>query len=134
MHGVVRLITSQIHPEPKLRRAIPALTCSSVSTARDLTLLTPLSVPSGNIVSTRSGTPKNMLISRKPGEPWSVQVWMKLNYDFEELESIFTKHLKRQLFNWKNEQASINLILIIHLQKRPRWYLTLWSIIIYDWF
>jgi len=66
--GVAKLTLKLTHLDLKCKRVSLALTCSNVSTARDLTLLTQSNAHSGNTISTKSGTPRNMLISRKPGK------------------------------------------------------------------
>jgi len=63
-----KLTLRSTHLDSKQRRASHTLTHSNISIARDLTLLTQLNVHSGNIVSTKSSTPRNMLISGKLGE------------------------------------------------------------------
>jgi len=66
--GVAKLTLKLIHLDSKQRRASHALTHSNVSIVRNLTLPTQSNVHSGNTVSTTSGTPRNMLISRKLGK------------------------------------------------------------------
>jgi len=73
LHGVVKLMINSIFPNWKPRRMNHTHICLSVSTVRVLMLPTLYNVHSGNTISTRSGTPKNMLNSRKPGEHQSVQ-------------------------------------------------------------
>ena len=86
-------------PGLKQKRASCALICSSVSTTRDLTLLTLWNVYFESTASTKSGMLSNTLISRKLGEHQSVQMWMKLEYNFEKSENFFTKHSEKQFFN-----------------------------------
>ena len=66
--GVAKLTLRSTHLDSKQRRANCALTYSNISLARDLTTLTQSNVHSENTVSIESGTPRNMLISRKLGE------------------------------------------------------------------
>ena len=66
--SVAKLTLKSIYLDSKQRRASHALTHSNVSIARDLTLPTLSNVHSGNTVSTKSSTPRNMLIFRKLGE------------------------------------------------------------------
>ena len=94
LYGVVKLMTIWTLPGLKLRGVNLALTHSNILITKDLTLLTWLNAPSGSITSIRSSTPKNTLNSGKPGELQSIQVWMKLNYDFKGIESLFIKHSK----------------------------------------
>jgi len=70
--GVAKLTLKSTHLDLKQRRASHALTHSNVSTARDLTLPTQSNTHSGNTISTKSGTSRNMVISRKLGENTSV--------------------------------------------------------------
>jgi len=63
--GVAKLTLKSTHLDSKCRRANLALTHSNISTARDLTPPTQLNAHSGNTVSTKSGTPRNTLISGK---------------------------------------------------------------------
>ena len=97
--GVAKLTLKLTHLDSKYRRASLALTCSNVSTARDLTLLTQSNAYSGNTVSTKSGTSRNMLISRKPGENPSTLTRVKQENDFKRLKNLFSKHSQEQLPN-----------------------------------
>jgi len=67
-------MTKSIPLDSRLRRANHAFICSNVLTAKVITSLTPMSALSGNTALTRSGTPKNMPSSGKPGETQFVQV------------------------------------------------------------
>jgi len=71
--GVVKLTPNQILLGSKLRKAILAHIHSSASIVKVPALLTQLNALSGNITSTKSGTPKNMPNSGKPGKTQSIQ-------------------------------------------------------------
>jgi len=59
-------MTRLIHLGLKPRRVFHAHICSSALTAKAIIRLIPVTVLSGNTTSTRSGSQKNMLNSRKP--------------------------------------------------------------------
>jgi len=71
--GVVKLTPNRILLSLKLRKTILALTYSSISIAKISILLTQSNALSGNITSTKSGTPKNIPDSERPGETQSIQ-------------------------------------------------------------
>jgi len=73
LHGVVKLMINLTLLNLKPRRANHAHTHSSLLIVRVLMVLTLLNTFSGNTISTRSGTPKNMLNSGKLGGYQSIQ-------------------------------------------------------------
>jgi len=87
--GVAKLTLKLTHLDLKCKRASLALTRSNVSTARDLTPLTQSNAHSGNTVSTKSGTPRNILISGKLEENLSALTRAKQENDFKRLKNLF---------------------------------------------
>ena len=72
LHDVVKLTINLTLLDLKLRKTNHARTHSSVLIVRVLMMLTLSNALSGNTISTRSGTPKNMLNSGKLGEHQSI--------------------------------------------------------------
>jgi len=70
----------------------PALTRSNVSIARTTIRLIPTNILSGDIVSTKSSIPRNILNSGKPERTQLIQLQMPVKYDFERFKGFFTKH------------------------------------------
>jgi len=89
----------------KQKRASYALTHSNVSTVRELTPLTQLNTHSGNTVSIKSGTPRNILISGKLGENSSALTRAKQENDFKRFKNLFSKCLQEQLPNQHYSQS-----------------------------
>jgi len=72
--GVAKLMTRPILLDSRPRRATHASIRSNVLIAKVTTRWTLTTVPSGNTTSTRNGSPKNTLNSRKPGKTQFVQM------------------------------------------------------------
>jgi len=96
---VAKLTLKSTHLDLKQRRASHALTHSNVSTARELTPPTQSNAHSGNTVSTKSGIPRNMLISRKLGDNPSTLTRVKQKNDFKRFKNLFSKRSHKQLPN-----------------------------------
>ena len=103
--GVAKLTLKLTYLDSKHRRVSLALTHSNVSTIRDLTPLTQLNAYSGNTISTKSSTPRNTLISRKPGENPSTLTRVKQENDFKRLKNLFSKCSQEQLPNQHYPQS-----------------------------
>jgi len=72
--GVAKLTTRLILLDLRPRRVTHAPIHSNTLTAKAITRWTLMTVSSGNTASTRNGSPKNMLNSRKPGKTQFVQM------------------------------------------------------------
>jgi len=90
--GVVRRMLKLILPDLKQKRANPALTHSSVQTAKENIKPTRPIVRSGSIASTENGTLRSMPRYVKTDlNPSTLPRTVVLNNDFEKPESIFSK-------------------------------------------
>ena len=93
--GVARWMRRQTHLTSKQRRANLACIPSNALIVGGTTKLTPTNASSGDIVSTESGSRRNMLRSMKTGSSlFALRRAVSNNYDFMKPQDIFSKYLQ----------------------------------------